>query len=276
METNHSDTASSSVETLRTWIEECPPHGMVFFGGAGVSTESGIPDFRSASGIFLQDLGQQAAEFAERTGHPQRAKKLANLKLSPEQVVSRTFFDEYPAEFYAFYCDKMIFTEAQPNAAHRKLAQLEEQGTLRAIVTQNIDGLHQAAGSRNAFELHGSVMRNFCMRCRAPYSLDEMLTAREASEDGIPRCPACGGIIKPDVVLYEEGLDMDVLEGAVDAIAHASLLVIAGTSLVVNPAASLIHYFRGKHLAIVNLSPTSADRHADLVIAEPVGKVFDF
>ena len=269
-------TADDAVETLRTWIGECPPRGMVFFGGAGVSTESGIPDFRSASGIFLQDLGKQAAEFAERTGHPQRAKKLANLKLAPEQVVSRTFFDEYPAEFYAFYCDKMIFTDAQPNAAHRKLAQLEEQGTLRAIVTQNIDGLHQAAGSRNVFELHGSVLRNFCMRCRAPYSLDGMLAEREASEDGIPRCPKCGGTIKPDVVLYEEGLDMDVLEGAVDAIMHASLLVIAGTSLVVNPAASLIHYFRGEHLAIVNLSPTHADSKADLVIAESVGKVFDF
>lgn len=275
MEANHSS-STQPIETLRTWIEECPPQGMVFFGGAGVSTESGIPDFRSAKGIFLQDLGKEAAQFAERTGHPQRAKKLANLKLTPEQVVSRSFFDEYPAEFYAFYCDKMIFADAQPNAAHRKLAQLEEQGILRAIVTQNIDGLHQAAGSKNVFELHGSVLRNYCMRCRTSYSLDEMLAARETSEDGIPRCLECGGIIKPDVVLYEEGLDMDVLEGAVDAITRASLLVIAGTSLVVNPAASLIHYFHGSHLAIVNLSPTSADRLADLVIAEPVGRVFDF
>ncbi|MDO5117697.1 MAG: NAD-dependent protein deacylase [Eggerthellaceae bacterium] len=276
MSTITQNTSSNAVETLRTWIAECPPQGMVFFGGAGVSTESGIPDFRSAKGIFLQDLGKQAAEFAERTDYPQRAKRLANLKLAPEQVVSRTFFDEYPAEFYAFYCDKMIFTDAQPNAAHRKLAQLEEQGILRAVVTQNIDGLHQAAGSKNVFELHGSVLRNFCMRCHAPYSLDEMLTLRETSEEGIPRCPECGGIIKPDVVLYEEGLDMNVLEGAIDAITRASLLVIAGTSLVVNPAASLIHYFHGEHLAIVNLSPTSADKLADLVIAEPVGKVFDF
>lgn len=276
MATIREDSTVSPVETLRSWIEECPPHGMVFFGGAGVSTESGIPDFRSAKGIFLQDLGKQAAEFAARSGNPQRARKLADLKLSPEQVVSRSFFDDYPAEFYAFYCDKMIFADAQPNAAHRKLAQLEEQGTLSAIVTQNIDGLHQAAGSRNVFELHGSVMRNYCMRCRTPYSLDEMLAAREESGDGVPSCSICGGIIKPDVVLYEEGLDMNVLSGAIDAIERASLLVIAGTSLVVNPAASLIHYFHGEHLAIVNLSPTSADRLADLVIAEPVGKVFDF
>ena len=233
---------------------------IVFFGGAGVSTASGIPDFRSTDGLYNAGTGADG-------GRPGP---------SPEDILSATYFALHTKEFYDFYRAHMVYPDAQPNACHRYLYELEKQDKLRAIVTQNIDGLHQAAGSRTVFELHGSVMRNFCMRCRVPYSLDEMLSAREESGDGIPSCSVCGSIIKPDVVLYEEGLDMNVLSGAIDAIERASLLVIAGTSLVVNPAASLIHYFHGDHLAIVNLSPTSADRLADLVIAEPVGKVFDF
>lgn len=241
------------IETLRSWIGSCPPRAMVFFGGAGVSTESGIPDFRSPDGLYNQ-----------RYAYP------------PEQIISHSFFEAHPREFFDFYCDRMIARDAKPNAAHRKLAQLEEQGILRAVVTQNIDGLHQAAGSRNVFELHGSVWRNFCEGCHASYTLDEMLEAREKSDDGIPRCTRCGGIIKPDVVLYEEPLDDEVMLQAVRAIAAADLLVIAGTSLAVWPAAGLIDYFKGSHLVIVNRSPTPRDRSADLCIAANVGEVFDF
>ena len=245
---------SARVETLRSWIEACPAGGMVFLGGAGVSTESGIPDFRSANGLY-----------AQQGGYP----------YPPEVMISRSFFDAHPAEFFAFYCDRMLALGAQPNQAHRKLAELERQGTLAAVVTQNIDGLHQQAGSNRVLELHGSVHRNLCMRCRAPYTVDELLAARAAATDGVPRC-RCGGIIKPDVVLYEEPLDEAVLTAAVDAVRRASLLVVAGTSLSVYPAAGLIDLFSGDHLAIVNRSPTAKDRLADLCIDANVGEVFAF
>ena len=243
----------ADIKRLHTWIDECRLGGLVFFGGAGVSTESGIPDFRSAGGIFMQSV---------------------HKTLSPEQIVSRSFFDHSPKEFYDFYVSKMIYVDAQPNQAHKKLAELEAQGILSAVVTQNIDGLHQCAGSKNVYELHGSVHRNFCMRCKKPYTLPEMLNVRKASSDGVPHCE-CGGIIKPDVVLYEESLDTKVLTGALRAIEQADVMVIAGTSLVVNPAASLVNYFNGSHLAIVNLSPTHADKQADLCISAKVGEVFN-
>lgn len=217
---------------------------IVFFGGAGVSTESGIPDFRSVDGLYHQQYD-----------YP------------PEQILSRSFFDENPAEFYRFYRSKMLFPNAKPNAAHYKLAELEQAGKCTAVVTQNIDGLHQAAGSRTVYELHGSVLRNHCMRCGRAYGVEAMAEAA-----GIPRC-ACGGIIKPDVVLYEEGLDEEVLSGAVNAIRHADTLIIGGTSLVVYPAAGLIRYFRGDHLVVINMQPTGADAQADLCIAKPIGQV---
>lgn len=240
------------IETLRSWIRSTPPSGMVFFGGAGVSTESGIPDFRSADGIYSQDG-----------------------IIPPEQMVSRSFFDAHPKEFFDFYFESMVFPDAEPNQAHRKLAELEREGTLSAIITQNVDGLHQAAGSRNVFELHGSALRNHCIRCHASFSAEELENAHRQADDGVPRCK-CGGIIRPDVVLYEEPLDQDVLRGAVAAIQRANLLLIAGTSLVVYPAVGLIDYFRGSHLAIVNRDPTPRDRQADLCIAASIGEVMDF
>ena len=212
--------------------------------GAGVSTASGIPDFRSVDGLYHQQYD-----------YP------------PEQILSRSFFDENPAEFYRFYRSKMLCPNAKPNAAHYKLAELEQAGKCTAVVTQNIDGLHQAAGSRTVYELHGSVLRNHCMRCGRAYGVEAV-----AETAGIPRC-ACGGIIKPDVVLYEEGLDEEVLSGAVNAIRHADTLIIGGTSLVVYPAAGLIRYFRGDHLVVINMQPTGADAQADLCIAKPIGQV---
>ena len=238
-------TITEKIELLNTLIDECKPGRMVFFGGAGVSTESGIPDFRSPDGLYAQ-----------------------KYKLPPEQIISGGFFHKDPQTFFEYYCDKMIALDAKPNAAHLRLAELEKRGTLRAIVTQNIDGLHQAAGSKNVLELHGSVHRNFCMKCHAFYDVHEMLAAR--GKDGVPRC-ACGGIIKPDVVLYDESLDMNVLTASVQAIEAADLMVVAGTSLAVYPAAGLIDYFHGKHLVIINLSPTPADSLADLCIAAKVG-----
>lgn len=245
--------AEQAIETFRTWVASAPPESIVFFGGAGVSTESGIPDFRSPSGLFAQTYPYPA-----------------------EVMVSRTFFDERPADFYDFYCKRMVFLDAQPNQAHRKLAELERDGIVRAVITQNIDGLHQAAGSETVHELHGSVLRNRCMACSAPYSADTVLALHAASHDGVPRCPACGGTVKPDVVLYEESLDPHVLQESVEAIAKAGMLVIAGTSLSVYPAASLIDYFTGSHLVIINRTPTPRDRQADLCIAANVGTVFDF
>ena len=240
------------IDTLRAWIDECPPGGMVFFGGAGVSTESGIPDFRSPTGLYSQ-----------RFDYP------------PEVMVSASFFHAHPREFFDFYCERMLALDAQPNRAHRKLAELEEQGVLAAVVTQNIDGLHQAAGSSRVFELHGSVHRNTCTSCGARMDAQGLLAARAASGDGVPRC-SCGGTIKPDVVLYEEPLDDEVLYGALAAVRAARLLLVAGTSLTVNPAAGLVRYFGGEHLVIVNRTPTPADAQADLVIAESIGEVLDF
>ena len=241
------------LRTFRRWVADTRPGGMVFFGGAGVSTESGIPDFRSPNGLY-----------AQKYPHP------------PEQMISRSFFDAHPAEFFDFYCDRMLALDAEPNRAHQKLAELEGNGTLSAVVTQNIDGLHQKAGSKHVYELHGSVLRNFCMGCGKAYPVERLLKLRAQSADGVPRCPACGGIVKPDVVLYEEPLDERTLSGAVATIKHAELLVVAGTSLAVYPAAGLIDFFAGSHLVIVNRTPTPRDQHADLCLAANVGEVFDF
>ncbi len=241
----------AGIGRLREWIRACPPGGMAFFGGAGVSTESGIPDFRSAGGLY---------------------RERAEWPYPPEVMVSRTFFDEHPGQFFDYYYAKMLALDARPNAAHRKLAELEAAGVCQAVITQNIDGLHQAAGSRNVLELHGSVHRNLCMACGRAYDVRQMLEAREAAADGVPRC-ACGGIIKPDVVLYEEPLDPAVMEAAVRAVGAAELLVVAGTSLAVYPAAGLLQRFRGEHLAIVNRDPTPGDSMADLVLHESIGEV---
>lgn len=218
---------------------------IVFFGGAGVSTESGIPDFRSADGIYHQ-----------------------KYKYSPEQVVSHSFFMRYPEVFYDFYKDKMMALDAKPNPAHIRLAQLEEAGKLTAVVTQNIDGLHQAAGSRNVYELHGSIHRNYCMKCGRFYSAEYVKNSK-----GVPLCE-CEGMIKPDVVLYEEGLDSATIQGAVEAISQADMLIIGGTSLVVYPAAGFIDYFRGKHLAVINKSKTAKTVRAELSISAPIGEIF--
>lgn len=220
---------------------------IVFFGGAGVSTESNIPDFRSSNGLWNEKL---------------------KINFTPEQLVSHTFFMRYPDEFFEFYKDKLIYPDAKPNDAHKALAMLEEMGKLKAIVTQNIDGLHQAAGSKVVYELHGSVLRNYCMECHEFYDERYVLES-----EGIPTCKKCGGRVKPGVVLYEEGLDDDIISGAVNAIANADTLIIGGTSLVVYPAAGLIRYFRGNKLVLINKSETSADRNADLVIHDSIGKV---
>lgn len=241
---------TDDIATLRSWIDGCSPDGMVFFGGAGVSTESGIPDFRSTGGLY-----------SRKYPHP------------PETMVSRSFFETHPQEFFRFYFDRMIAPEAKPNQAHMKLAELEQRGTCRAVITQNIDGLHQAAGSRNVYELHGSVRRNYCTGCGRLFDLEETTQLHQVAADGAPRCPGCGAIVKPDVVLYEEPLDEKVMTGAARAIAQAELLVVAGTSLVVYPAAGLLQYFQGDKLAIVNLSPTSADKSADLCVSAKVGEV---
>ncbi len=217
---------------------------IVFFGGAGVSTESGIPDFRSADGIYHQ-----------------------HYKYTPEEVVSHSFFMRHTEAFYEFYKEKMMILDAKPNAAHRKLAELEQAGKLTAVVTQNIDGLHQAAGSKCVYELHGSIHRNYCMDCGRSYSAEYV-----KGSEGIPRCK-CGGIIKPDVVLYEEGLDSNTINGAVRAIAEADTLIIGGTSLVVYPAAGFIDYFRGKHLVVINKSETGRAVRAELTIAAPIGEI---
>ncbi|OUN13658.1 NAD-dependent protein deacylase [Flavonifractor sp. An9] len=231
------------LEQLQKWIDES--ENIVFFGGAGVSTESGIPDFRSVDGLYNQQY-----------------------QYPPETILSHTFFQKNPEEFYRFYHNKMLFPDAKPNAAHLKLAELEQAGKLKAVVTQNIDGLHQAAGSDNVYELHGSVHRNYCMKCRQFYDLDFMM-----EQKGVPYCPVCGGMIKPDVVLYEESLDQETIEGAVLAISRADMLIIGGTSLAVYPAAGLIRYYRGNKLTLINKSPTPYDKEADLVIAGPIGEI---
>ncbi len=229
-------------ETLKQWLEES--NNIVFFGGAGVSTESGIPDFRSQDGLYNQEYD-----------YP------------PEIIVSHSFYMGNPEEFYHFYKNKMIVEGVEPNAAHKALAKLEQQGKLKAVITQNIDGLHQLAGSREVLELHGSIHRNYCTRCGKFHSLDVIKNAT-----GVPRC-GCGGTIKPDVVLYEEGLDQEALRKAVDYIYHADVLIVGGTSLMVYPAAGLIDYYRGNKLVLINKSETARDAHANLVISRPIGQV---
>lgn len=234
---------------------------IAFFGGAGVSTESGIPDFRSVDGLYHQQWD-----------YP------------PETILSHTFFMEKPEEFYRFYRAKMICTDAKPNAAHLKLAKWEEEGKLTGIVTQNIDGLHQAAGSKEVLELHGSVLRNYCTKCGKTYSStpDDVNAGVKyiLACDGVPKCNAtvngkqCGGVVRPDVVLYEEGLDSDVISRAIMHISKADMLIIGGTSLVVYPAAGFISYFHGKHLAVLNMASTSRDAQADIIIREKIGEVF--
>ena len=235
----------NKIEQLTQILKES--NNIVFFGGAGVSTESNIPDFRSSNGLWNEKL---------------------KINFTPEQLVSHTFFMKYPEEFFNFYKAKLIYPEAKPNAAHIALAKLEEMGKLKAVVTQNIDGLHQAAGSKVVYELHGSVLRNYCMKCHDFYDEKFILES-----EGVPICPKCGGKVKPDVVLYEEGLDNDIINGSVKAISEADTLIIGGTSLIVYPAAALINYFKGKNLVLINKSTTSADSKADLVIHEAIGKV---
>lgn len=232
----------NEIDRLKQMIEESD--NIVFFGGAGVSTESGIPDFRSVDGLYNQ-----------------------KYKYPPETIISHSFYKRNPEAFFAFYKDKMIFKDAKPNDAHLKLAELEEQGKLKAVVTQNIDGLHQKAGSKRVLELHGSVHRNYCEKCGKFYGLDAVLEA-----EGVPKCD-CGGIIKPDVVLYEEGLDQNTLSETIKVISEADTLIIGGTSLAVYPAAGLIDYFRGRHLVVINMSPTARDSQGDLVIKEKIGEV---
>lgn len=233
-----------AMEQFRQWVQESD--NIVFFGGAGVSTESGIPDFRSVDGLYNQ-----------------------KYEYPPETILSHSFYMSRTEEFYRFYRDKMLCLGAQPNAAHRKLAQLEEQGKLKAVVTQNIDGLHQAAGSRNVLELHGSVHRNYCRRCGKLFDAEYILHSQ-----GVPACDECGGEIKPDVVLYEEGLDQKTLNDAVYYISRADMLIIGGTSLAVYPAAGLIDYYQGNKLVLVNKSATPMDRRADLLIQGSIGEIF--
>ena len=232
------------INKLQSIVDESDK--IVFFGGAGVSTESGIPDFRSVDGLYNQ-----------------------KYKYPPETIISHSFYRRNPEEFYRFYKDKMLFPEAKPNKAHMKLAELEAAGKLKAVITQNIDGLHQMAGSRRVIELHGSVHRNYCERCHKFYDLRYVIDA-----PGVPKC-SCGGTIKPDVVLYEEGLNNQDIEDAIHYISEADTLIIGGTSLVVYPAAGLIRYFRGRHLVVINMSPTQSDREADLLITDKIGSVLD-
>lgn len=233
----------NQIEQLRQWVKESD--NIVFFGGAGVSTESGIPDFRSVDGLYNQQYD-----------YP------------PETILSHTFYRRRPEEFYRFYRNKMLCLDAKPNAAHLKLAQWEREGKLKAVVTQNIDGLHQAAGSKKVYELHGSVLRNFCESCNKFYDVNYI-----ADSQGVPKC-SCGGSIKPDVVLYEEGLDQGILTGAIRAISEADVLIVGGTSLAVYPAAGLLDYYNGNKLVLVNKTPTARDGIADLVVQGSIGEIF--
>lgn len=237
------------IETLRNMIKEC--NSIVFFGGAGVSTESGIPDFRSETGLY---------HAKEEYGR------------SPEEMISHSFFMENTETFFDYYKKNMLYPDAQPGPAHRALAGLEEMGKLKAVITQNIDGLHQKAGNTRVYELHGSVLRNYCMDCGASYSLGYILD-NENCRKRVPCCSKCGGIVKPDVVLYEEPLDDEVMAAAVKAISEADMMIVGGTSLVVYPAAGLIRYFGGKHLVLINKGATSYDKQADLVINKSLGAV---
>ena len=231
------------LETLKKWVDESD--NIVFFGGAGVSTESGIPDFRSVDGLYNQ-----------------------KWKYPPETILSASFFQRNPEEYYRFHREKLVIENVRPNRAHLRLAEWEAEGKLRAVITQNIDGLHQAAGSKKVLELHGSILRAYCSRCRKPYPADLMNHG-----EGVPRC-SCGGVIRPDIVLYEEPLDQDIMEEAVHYIRSADILIIGGTSLNVYPAAGLIRYYRGNKLVLVNLSETPYDSYANLVIHEKIGEVF--
>lgn len=233
----------TELQMLQKWVNES--NRIVFFGGAGVSTESGVPDFRSVDGLYNQ-----------KYDYP------------PEEILSHTFYRRRPEEFYRFYRDKMLYTDVKPNAAHLKLAELEEKGKLSAVVTQNIDGLHQAAGSKRVYELHGSVHRNYCEECGKFFDMQYIIDS-----DSVPKCDKCGGPVKPDVVLYEEGLDSNTMNGALKAISEADMLIIGGTSLAVYPAAGLIDYYRGNRLVLINMSKTPMDRRADLVIYDKIGKV---
>ena len=234
----------NALDRLKQWVGES--RKIVFFGGAGVSTESGIPDFRGVDGLYRQ-----------KYAYP------------PETILSAEFFRRKPEEFYRYYREKMLVTDAEPNAAHRKLAQWEREGRLAAIVTQNIDGLHQKAGSQRVYELHGSIYRNRCVRCGKFYGVEDI-----QASGGVPRC-ACGGVVKPEVVLYGESLDDRVLSGAVHAIANADLLIVGGTSLSVYPAAGLIDYYQGDRLALINRTQTGRDDRANLILREPIGALFE-
>ncbi|MBD5560808.1 MAG: NAD-dependent protein deacylase [Clostridia bacterium] len=234
---------NSDQQKLQQIIDESDR--IVFFGGAGVSTESGLPDFRSTDGLYNQQYS-----------------------VPPETMLSHSYFRTHPEDFYRFYRDKMLILDAEPNAAHKKLAELEQKGKLTGVVTQNIDGLHQKAGSRKVYELHGSIMRNYCMQCGKPFGPEYV-----AEHDGVPRCDACGGVVKPDVVLYEEALDDAVVSGAVQAIRDADTMIVGGTSLAVYPAAGLLQYFRGRNLVLINRDPTPFDSQADLILRDPIGQV---
>lgn len=234
---------NAGIERLKELVSESD--NIVFFGGAGVSTESGIPDFRSVDGLYNQ-----------------------KWKYPPETILSRTFFERNPEEYYRFHREKLVIDGVKPNRAHLRLAELEQEGKLKAVITQNIDGLHQAAGSKNVLELHGSILRAYCSRCKKSYDADIINYG-----EGVPRC-TCGGVIRPDIVLYEEPLDGDIMQSAVHFIANADVLIIGGTSLNVYPAAGLINYYRGNKLVLVNLSETPYDSYADLVIHEKIGEVF--
>lgn len=242
------DNLEEKIISLRDMIKDSD--NIVFFGGAGVSTESDIPDFRSSDGLFSKKL---------------------NKHFSPEQLVSHTFYVHYPEDFYAFYKDKLIYPDARPNKAHKALAYLEKIGKLRAVVTQNIDGLHQMAGSKNVLELHGSVNSNACQSCGYNMDLKEFLDL----EGLVPKCPKCGGSVKPDVVLYEESLNEDTIIKTIKAISEADMLIVGGTSLVVYPAAGFLDYFKGRHIVLINKAETSYDRRADLVINDSIGNVLD-
>ena len=231
------------IQLLKNWIDSSD--NVVFFGGAGVSTESGIPDFRSVDGLYNQQW-----------------------KYPPETILSHSFFVRYPEKYYRFHREKLVIDGVKPNAAHLKLAELEREGKLRAVITQNIDGLHQAAGSKNVLELHGSILRSYCSACGKPYPADKMNHG-----EGVPHC-SCGGVIRPDIVLYEEPLDESIMTRALHYISEAEVLIIGGTSLNVYPAAGLINYYRGNKLALINLGSTPYDNEADLVINEKIGRVF--
>ena len=235
---------NEKIEELKNIISNS--NNIVFFGGAGVSTESGIPDFRSVDGLYNQ-----------------------KYKYPPETILSHTFYRSYPEEFFRFYKDKMLYTDAEPNTTHKALAKLEEMGKLKAVITQNIDGLHQKAGSKKVLELHGSVLRNYCEKCHTFHDLDYMISA-----DGVPTCKKCGGRVKPDVVLYEEGLDDNTIQESVNFIRNCEVLIIGGTSLGVYPAAGLIDYYRGNKLILINKSSTPKDNYANLIINDSLGNVF--